>query len=251
MARPLLFPIWSFCIVFQLCSCKTQVLFEQSKDTPSQSDSLFLKVTSGNQYVIRKNDKLNISIWNNDDISVGSIYGIYNSDPGYGKWLLVDENGEIAIPRLGNLKVKGLTIIQLREMLRQKLSETIKQPIIDIKVLNKEVTILGQIKTPGQIHLEKENYTLTDIISMAGDFDLYSDKSKIQVIREINDTPRSIKVNLTTMKGFQNNNIQILPGDIVYVTPRKAQQWDKRAGSIIIPAASAITAMLLIFKTFF
>jgi len=118
-------------------------------------------------------------------------------------------------------------------------------------VLNKEVTILGQIKTPGQIHLEKENYTLTDIISMAGDFDLYSDKSKIQVIREINDTPRSIKVNLTTMKGFQNNNIQILPGDIVYVTPRKAQQWDKRAGSIIIPAASAITAMLLIFKTFF
>ena len=101
------------------------------------------------------------------------------------------------------------------------------------------------------MHLEKENYTLTDIIGMVGDFDLYSDKSKIQVIRTINDTPRSVQVDLTKMVSFQRNNLQILPGDIIYVTPRKAQQWDKRAGSVIIPAASAITAILLILKTFF
>jgi len=252
MARSLLHFALSFCILSQIISCKTQALFEQAKETsyPS-SDSLFLQVTSGNQYIIRKDDKLNISIWNNDDISVGSIYGIYNSDAGYGKWLLVDANGEISIPKLGNMKVIGLTLIQLKALLAQKLSETIKQPVIDVKVLNKEVTVLGEVKTPGKIHLEKENYTLTDIIGMVGDFDLYGNKSKVQVIRIVNDTPRSIEVDLTTMKGYQKNNIQILPGDVVYVTPRKSKEWDKRAGSIIIPAASAITAMLLIFKTFF
>ncbi len=252
MSHTLRYVVLIFYILIQLCSCKTQALFEQPKEKiyPS-SDSIFLQVTSGNQYIIRKDDKLNISVWNNDDISVGSIYGIYNSDAGYGKWLLVDANGEISIPKLGSIKVLGLTLIQLKALLTQKLSETIKLPVIDVKVLNKEVTVLGEVKTPGKIRLEKENYTLTDIIGMVGDFDLYGNKGKVQVIRVINDTPRSIAVDLTTMKGYQKNNIQILPGDVVYVTPRKSKEWDKRAGSIIIPAASAITAILLILKTFF
>jgi polysaccharide biosynthesis/export protein len=238
-------------VIVHLAACKTQTLFQQIPEESHSADSLFFQVTSGNQYIIRKDDKLNISIWNNDDISVGSIYGIYNSDAGYGKWLLVDANGEVSIPKLGSVKVLGLTLIQLKELLTKRLSETIKQPIIDVKVLNKEVTILGEVKTPGKLKLEKENYTLTDILGMAGDFDLYGDKSKIQVVRMINDTPQSISVDLTKMKGYKQNNIQILPGDVVYVTPRRAKQWDKRAGSVIIPAASAITAILLILKTFF
>lgn len=242
---------WSL-IAILFCSCKTQVLFDQGREAgPAPSDSIFLQVTSGNQYIIRKDDKLNISIWNNEDISIGSIYGSYNSDVGYGKWLLVDAKGEISIPKIGSVKARGLTLIQLKELIVNKLSVTVKEPIVDIKVLNKEVTVFGEVKTPGKIHLEKENYLLTDIIGLAGDFDLYGDRSRVQVIRVINDTPRSIEVNLTTMKGFQKNNIQVLPGDIVYVTPRKAKQWDKRAGSVIIPAASAITAILLILKTFF
>lgn len=239
-------------LMIMLWSCKSQQLFERPAPVkPTPGDSVFFQVSSSNEYHIRRNDKLNISIWNNDDISVGSIYGIYNSDPGYGKWLLVDAAGEISIPKLGNIKVQGLTIMELKKILGEKLSLTIKQPVLDIKVLNKEVTVLGLVKTPGQVHLEKENYTLTDIIGMVGDFDLYSDKSKIQLIRTVNDTPRSVTVDLTKMSSFSRNNLQVLPGDIIYVTPRKAQQWDKRAGSIIIPAASAVTAILLILKTFF
>ena len=132
-----------FYLVVWLCSCKTQQLFEKPAPVkPSPADSIFFQVSSGNQYVIRKNDKLNISIWNNDDISVGSIYGIYNSDAGYGKWLLVDANGEIALPKLGNIRAQGYTIIELKSILIQKLSESIKKPVLDLKVLNKEVTVL-------------------------------------------------------------------------------------------------------------
>jgi polysaccharide biosynthesis/export protein len=252
MFKPLIAVLFGVIAFLACLSCKAPRLFEtQESSTNLPSDSLFLKVNPSNQYVLRKDDKLNISIWNNDDVSVGSIYGIYNSDPGYGKWLMVDARGEIAIPKMGNVKVEGLTIVQLKELLVKKLSETIINPVIDIKVLNKEVTVLGLVKTPGKIHLEKENYTLTDILGMVGDFDNYGNKARIQVIRIINDTPRCITVDLTSMKGFQKNNIQIVSGDIVYVAPRKALEWDKRAGSVIIPTASAITAMLLIFKTFF
>ena len=251
MAQSLRFILFGLFAFILFSSCKTQRLFEEERDAPSSSDSIFLKVTSGNQYIIRKDDKLNLSIWNNDDISVGSIFGIYNSDAGYGKWLLVDANGEISIPKLGNIKVRGLTVIQAKDLITKKLSEYIKNPILDIKVLNKEVTVLGEVKTPGKVHLEKENYTLTDVIGMVGDFDLYGNRAKVQVVRVIDDTPRSINLDLTKMNLYARNNIQILPGDLVYVVSRKSKEWDKRAGSTIIPAASAVTAILLILKTFF
>ena len=146
--------------ILSLASCRTQNLFQQKVAKAAVADSSFFAVTEDWQYTIRKNDKLSISIWNNDEISVGSIYGIYNSSEGYGKWVMVDAKGTIAIPDMGDIKVEGLTIIAMKEMLVQQLSKTIVRPVVDIKVLNREVTILGDVKNPGKMQLEKENYSL-------------------------------------------------------------------------------------------
>jgi polysaccharide export outer membrane protein len=238
-------------LLLSLLSCKTQNLFEITPSKTAVTDSFFRKDLDSYEYRIRIDDKLNIGIWNNDDISVGSVYGIYNSGEGYGKWLLVDSHGEIAVPRIGNLKVKGLTVPEMRTLLIDSLSRTVKSPVVDIKVLNKDVTVLGEVKIPGKIHLEKEKNTLVDILGLAGDFDLYGNKAKVQVLRTVNDTVRTITLDLTHADALTANNILIHPGDIVYVPAKKRKQWDKTASSTIVPAASAITAILLILKTFF
>jgi polysaccharide export outer membrane protein len=233
-----------------LTGCKTQNLFEVNRMGQAASDSLFTKINNGNQYCIQKDDKINISVWNNDDVSVGSIYGIYNSNEGYGKWLMVDGAGEISVPQLGNVKVSGLTVAQVKHLIAGKFSVTIRQPVIDVKILNKEVSVLGEVKIPGKVHLEKENNILTDILASAGGFDTYGNKARVQVVRIVNDTPRTILLDMTQMSLYARNNIQILPNDVVYVTARKSKDFDKRAGAIIIPTASAITAIILILKTF-
>ena len=236
-----------------MASCKTQNILLQSPATAQaavkQTDSLFTGNNSY-EYQIRKDDKLSISIWNNDDISVGSVYGIYNSSEGYGKWLMVDKQGEISLPQIGKTKVEGLTTLQLKEFLTKELGKTILNPIIDVKVLNKEVTVLGEVKIPGKHLLEKENYTLLDVLGMAGDFDSYANKKNIQVIRMVNNQQKQMNINLVDIKDFAATNIAIQPGDIVYVPSKGGKEWDKRAGSTVVPLASAITTLIVVLKLF-
>lgn len=236
-------------IVFS--SCKTQNILLQTKSVQASSfqklDTTF-NTNLNYEYHIRKDDKLNVSIWNNDDISVGSVYGIYNSNEGYGKWLLVDNEGEVSLPQIGAIKVEGLTIVELKHMLYDSLSKTILNPVIDIKVLNKDVTVLGEVKIPGKHLLEKDNTTLLDVLGLAGDFDTYANKEKIQVIRSENTQTKVKIVDLVNAHDFTSANIVIHPGDVVYVPSKKGKDWDKRAGSTLIPLGSAITTLILILK---
>jgi polysaccharide biosynthesis/export protein len=238
-------------LVLMLASCKTENLFSRDPKEGTIPEGNFRKTTDTYNYIIRKDDKINLGVWNNDDLSVGFVYGEINSGVDQGKWLLVDGNGEIPVPKIGNLKVEGLTIVEAKKMIATALSQTIQSPIVDLKVLNMEVTVLGEVKLPGKVHLEKEKNTLVEVLGLAGDFDFYGDKKKIQVIRSVDNKPQSVTLDLTNLDSLSANNILVHPGDVVYVRAKKRKAWDKTAYSTVIPAASAITAILLIIKTFF
>lgn len=230
-----------------LTSCASHNLFQAGPSR--QVDSTFFKQESV-QYTIRKDDKLSISIWNHDDLSVGSLYSIYSANEVYGKWVMVDPNGEVPVPKIGKVKLVGLTLLQARERLLAEFGKWIVDPIIDLKVLNREVTLLGELKNPGKLLLEKEANNLIELLGRAGDFDLYADRQAVQVIRTIDNQPHTISLDLTRMDQFATRNIQIIPGDVIYVPARKSKLWDKRAGPSVLPVASAITTLLVLFKFF-
>lgn len=242
-----------FCllVISLLMSCKTQNLFVSAKSGPKDNsvDSSFYKTTMQYEYTIRKDDKINISVWDNDDVSVGSVYGIYNSNEVYGKWLMVDARGEINVPKIGPLKVLGYTVLQTEDTLRKRYSQWIINPIVDIKVLNKQAVVMGEMKAPGQIPLEKDNNSLMEVLAKAGDFDFYADKKNIQVIRVENQQVKEVTIDLTRMDNYFARNIRIIPGDIIYVPARKGKVLDKRFGTIL-PLVSIATALAIIYKTF-
>lgn len=219
------------------------------KDPSIKEDpSVFVK-NEAYQYTIRKDDKVSISVWDHDDLSVGSIYGIYNSNEVYGKWLMVDANGKIPVPQVGEVIAENKTVLELESDLRTAYSKFIKQPIVEVKVLNKEVTVLGELKTPGKYLLEKEHNTLIEMLGKAGDFDFYADRSKVMVVRMVEGQPKSVTVDLTQLSSYASSNVYLLPGDVVYVPSRKAKVWDKRSGSIVVPATAIITTAVLVATT--
>ena len=227
-----------------LASCATQNMLHTTDiaDMPAA-----FRPNPAYQYIIHKDDKISLSIWDHDDMSVGSVYGIYNSNEVYGKWLLVDAAGNITVPKLGEVHVAGLSVHEAEEQFTTLYRKWIVNPVIEVKVLNKEVTMMGELKTPGKYLLEKDYNTLLDVISKAGDFDFYADRKKIQVIRQVDGVPKTIAINLTKSSADFRENIQIYPGDIVYVPSRGGKSWDKRSGSIIVPIATVVsTAVLLI-----
>jgi len=235
--------------LFVLLACKTSNLFIEPRLERKESilslDSAFA-YKKDYQYMIRKNDKLNISVWGQDELSVGSIYGVYSSNEVYGKWLLVDANGNVEIPKIGTKKVEGLSIIQLKDTLKSYFGVWVLNPIIDVKVMNKEITVMGEVRTPQTMVLDKERNNLLEVISRAGGFEFYANLKYVKVLRPFGDSVLVENVNLKKSGDLMNKNIQVYPGDIVIVPSKRNKEFDKRI-STIVPFTSTVSSIAVLF----
>lgn len=236
--------------LFVLTSCSTQNLFVKKANdfTDAIVDSSFL-YDPNYQYKIHKDDKIAISVWGQDELSIGSVYGIYNSNEVYGKWLLVDANGNIEIPKIGTTYVLDKTIPELKESLKQEFQKWVVNSIVDVKVLNKEITILGELRNPGTIKIDKDQNRLLEIISKAGGTEFYANLKIIKILRQEGEHVRVTNIDLTLSNDLNYRNVTLHPGDIVIVPSKKCKDFDKRV-STIIPFTSTITAAAILIGFF-
>lgn len=235
-----------FGLLLLLTSCKTQNLLVSK--TPNENVETF-NYDPNYQYKIRKDDKISISVSGEDNLSVGSVYGIYNSNEVYGKWLLVDANGNIEIPKIGTTTVVGKTIPELKEFLRTKLKQWIIAPVVDVKVLNKEITILGEVRNPNTIQVDKDYNNLLEMISKTGGFEFYANLKAIKILRQENENVRVTNIDLTKETNILQQNILLHPGDIVIVPSKKNKEFDKRIATII-PFTTTVSAAAILIGLF-
>ncbi len=240
----------SFFLLYLLVSCKTTNLFDSKKDknTVATIDSVFFP-DSTYQYKIRKDDKITISVWGQEDLSIGSSFGIYNSNEIYGKWLLVDKEGNIEAPKIGTITVENKTIIELKDTLQSIYSEWVLNPIVDIKILNRQITILGEVRDPQVITVDKEKNSLITMVTLCKGFDFYANVKYIKVLRQVGPDVHIANIDLTKSGDFLYQNIDLYPGDIVIVPSKKYKVFDKRI-STIIPFTSAITTAAVLLGFF-
>lgn len=234
-----------------LQSCTVSNLFTEkgsSNGAVAALDSLFLDNTDY-QYHIRKDDKINISVWQQDELSVGSVYGIYNSNEVYGKWLLVDANGTIEVPRLGSMHVENMTVIALKDSLSSRFGEWLVNPIVDIKVMNREISILGEVRNPQVITLDTEQTRLLDVVAKANGFEFYADLKRVKVLRQFGSDVHVATIDLTRNDSYLKRNIALYSGDVVIVPARNSKRIDRQLSNII-PFTSVATAVAILFNAF-
>jgi polysaccharide biosynthesis/export protein len=237
-------------ILGSLASCKTYNLLEETKtQTKSMKLDSTFRYNPDYQYAIRKDDKINISVWGQDDLSVGSVYGIYNSNEVYGKWLLVDAKGNVSVPKLGVFHVLGMTVPKLKDTLTTRFGKWIQTPVVDVKVMNKEITVLGEVRNPGVFQVDKDQNTLLELLSKTGGLEFYSNLKSIKVLRQEGQNVKVAHINLSKSGQYANQNIQLHPGDVVIVSSKSNKEFDKRIATII-PFATALTAAAILFKAF-
>lgn len=227
----------SILFLFLFTSCKSINIFQ--KDSSNNKDSSSFELLDQNYaHVLVPDDKLSLSIWNHDDLSIGSVYSIYNTNESFGKWILIESDSTASIPYAGPLKIAGLTINEAETKVAKKLAAYVKNPIVELRVLNREVTILGEVNAPGNYLLEKELNTLVEYIGKAQGLNFYADSKNIQVIR--NDI--SYTVDLTSLSDFNKKNIYLQARDIIYIPAKKGKKLDMKA-PILIPFASVLTSI--------
>ena len=229
--------------VFGLLSSCTQNLFVSKQPLPPAKT---LDMGPDYQYRLRKDDKLTISVWDHEELSVGSIYGHYSVNEAEGKWAMVNAMGNLDVPKVGNYHVEGLTVPEAEELLEKVLSKSIVNPQLSLKVLNMETTVIGEVNLPGKQHLEKERNTLIEVLGKAGDFGAYADKRHVKVLRQATATTQTTEIDLTQLSSFERNNLIIVPGDVVYVPAKNGKLFDRKAPSVLGIASIVSTTFLFI-----
>ena len=146
---------------------------------------------------------------------------------------LVNQDGNIDFPILGEIHVEGLTRMQVTELIKKRLieEELIKDPIVTVQFLNFKVSVIGEVGRPGPFDISGDRITLLEALSMAGDLTIYGRRDRVAVIRE-KDGKRSILYHdLRSSDIFQSPCYYLQQNDIVYVEPNNAKTGQSRINS--------------------
>ena len=209
-----------------LTSKKVNLLQEpDDKKIPSYVDTLAFE-----DYRIRIDDRLYIQVYSVDEnltklfnngasstymrqqmMGAGNTYGT-NELYSY----LVDDNGNIQFPMIGDLPVRGKTTREVKLLLEEQLAGLVK-PVgnyalmsVDVQVVNRYFSVIGAVQS-ARVPLIKEKVTIFEALAMAGDIADYGDHSKIRILREIEGE--------TTIRTFDIRSKDIINSEFYYIEP--------------------------------
>jgi polysaccharide export outer membrane protein len=161
---------------------------------------------------------------------------------GYGQGMptpegyLIGTEGNINFPVLGKVKLAGLTRTAATDTLQELLSAYLVDPIVNIRILNFKVTVLGDVKKPGTFNIPNERISLPEAIGIAGDLNITGQRQDVMVIRDVDGKKTEYRIDLTSKELFSSPVFYLNQNDIVYVVPNRA----KRGGSAVNPANAGI-----------
>ncbi len=229
-SRNLFFKI-SIISLIALSSCASRKDFVYFQDGPL----LDTEVNNMNtELVYQSNDLITIDITGADpetvqpfrlppvtfeeNISVLSVQGTLRVQA-----YLIDMNGNIDFPSLGTLKIAGMTRTQTVAFFKEKLADFIKDPIVNIRLANFSISVLGEVARPGVYNIQDERVSLSEALGLAGDLTINGKRDNIFLIREIDGKKRFAKLDLTSVNIVNSPLYYLMQNDVIYIEPNKAK----------------------------
>lgn len=136
---------------------------------------------------------------------------------------LVDYNGNIEFPVLGTIKVEGLTRQDLTDLLVDRIKTMANDPIVNIRLANFTITILGEVRNPGTFTIQDERITILEALGLASDLTVYGVRDNVLVIREVDGKKKFAKIDLTSINTVNSPVYYLQQNDVLYVEPNKAR----------------------------
>lgn len=245
-------------MVLAAVSCSTPKEISYFQDL--QAGVTELAITDPVEIKVSPKDKLSILV-NSQDQKLNELFNLQNTsgntssnriELGY----TVDTQGFINFPVLGKVKVGGMTREQIAEYLTGQLKEKelIKDPVVTVEFINLGVSVLGEVNNPGRIKIDRDNMTILDALSEAGDLTIYGKREKVLVLRQENGRQRVYDINLCSAEHIYSSPVYYLQqNDVVYVIPNDTKSRQStvngntvRSTSFWISLASLITSIAVL-----
>jgi polysaccharide export outer membrane protein len=136
---------------------------------------------------------------------------------------LVNKEGMIELPIAGKIKVGGLTTAEAKEAIRLKATTYYKEPVVNVRIVNFKVTVLGEVARPGAYIINGEKATILDALGQAGDMTIFGIRKNVLLSRLENGQQKMVRFDLNSTDIFDSPYFYLRQGDIVYVQPSKGK----------------------------
>lgn len=146
---------------------------------------------------------------------------------------LVDNDGKINFPVLGELKLGGLTKREAEQLIIDKLKPYMKEiPIVTVRMVNYKISVIGEVTRPGTFTISNEKVNLLEALAMAGDMTVYGLRDNVKLIREdANGKQQIVTLDLNKAETILSPYYWLQQNDIIYVTPNKAKARNSDVGN--------------------
>ena len=165
---------------------------------------------------------------------------------------LVEENGKIDFPVLGEISVEGLSQQQLASKLKKSIKRYVQAPIVNVRVVNFQISVLGEVNRPGTFDVQDAYFTLPQALGLAGDLSIYGKRNNILVMREEGGTTTHAYLDLGNADIINSSYYYLQQNDVIYVEPnapqRQSASYNRNAGVYISIASVLVSVAVLLTR---
>lgn len=168
---------------------------------------------------------------------------------------IVNDDGDITFPELGKLHVEGLTTQQLTELLTERISQDVSNPLVRVELMNFTVNVIGEVKQPSRINVTNERFSILDALAAAGHMTEYGDRTNVTIVRENNGQAEYHVINLNNSDVVSSPYYYLQQNDVVLVAPTESRESNARYDSnnsyrvqvvsTIVSAISVIASLVI------
>ncbi|MDT0647451.1 polysaccharide biosynthesis/export family protein [Zunongwangia sp. F260] len=163
---------------------------------------------------------------------------------------MVSNEGTIEFPVIGTLEVEGLTSIELAAKIKKEVLPYLQDPIVNVRILNFQISVLGEVASPGTFPIEDDHVSLPKALGFAGDVLLTGKRTNILVMREEDGVTTHAYLDLTNADIVSSPYYNLQQNDVVYVEPigpRRQSASYLGTASSYLSVASVLVSLVLLF----
>jgi len=257
--------VLAFLLFVSGCTPFRKILLFQKNGDNKTPDSLY--VNQDYEFVIAPSDLLQVrvvstvdevseslSVFNPAAAAAGTVTTVGGPNA-YLSGTLVDKDGNIELPYVGNIPVAGLTLAQAADTIRSRLSAYIldvdRNLLVTLKILNFNVNVLGEVTRQGIVQAENEYLTVTEVLAKSGGLTDFGNRQNVKLIRTDRLTKKTTfyRIDLTTQGTVSPQLARLQPNDVLYVQPLRRKQLNS-AGQLLGIITGLISVPLLIISIY-
>ncbi len=239
-------------LLFFSCVPQHKMLYLQNKQ--KAEGKVHFQNERSETYLIQPGDNLYIKVVSLDEKTATLFNPLERTSGGsnvndqgiYLNSYTVSDEGYIEFPLAGKITVQNLNVEQVKERIQVILDQYLKETVLIVKLVNFNLTVLGEVRRPGQYKVYQSEINIFEAMAMAGDLTEFANRREAQIVRQTKTGSEIIEVNLERADILASDYFFLKPNDMIYIKPMPIKQFGFAAFPYTLIFSSISTALLLI-----